>query len=39
MEAFHLMYTKELSCVGIVDENGMLIGNLSNSDLRVAKIK
>jgi len=29
-----LMYTKELSCVGIVDENGMLIGNLSNSDLR-----
>jgi len=34
MEAFHLMYTKKLSCVGIVDSNGVLTGNLSNSDLR-----
>jgi len=34
MEAFHEMFQKNLSCLGIVDENGTMLGNLSVSDLR-----
>ncbi|GAB5360564.1 hypothetical protein AAMO2058_000638700, partial [Amorphochlora amoebiformis] len=34
MEAFHIMFNKNLSCVGITNDDGVLIGNLSASDLR-----
>lgn len=34
MEAFHMMYQKNLSCLGIVDKDGKLTGNVSASDLR-----
>jgi len=34
LEAFHLMFEKKLSCVGVTDYDGKLIGNLSASDLR-----
>lgn len=34
MDAFCIMDDKEMSAVGIVDNNGQLIGNLSASDLR-----
>jgi len=34
LEAFDVMFQENLSCVGIVDDSGRLVGNLSVSDLQ-----
>jgi len=33
-KAFETMYEKKISCVGVVNDKGSLVGSLSNSDLR-----
>mmetsp|Transcript_11725 Transcript_11725/g.16213 ORF Transcript_11725/g.16213 Transcript_11725/m.16213 type:complete len:287 (-) Transcript_11725:513-1373(-) len=38
MEAFHKMFQKNISCLGIVSEKGTMLGNLSVSDLRVETV-
>jgi len=35
IEAFKLIYSKKVSAVAVVDENGVLIGNISASDLKL----
>ena len=35
MEAFKAMHKHGISAVGVVDDNGLLVGNISNTDLKV----